>query len=414
MTATAAVRSEANRPASDPGSRKSSGGSNTWRVLPRQAWVLLAATVAVAQVAHVLFRPAGWVYEWRWAAYQYQFSTVLLAPVAAGVAAVLGRRWVKAQPQLATTPRGGVGFLVGAASWAAVVTVIYLAAFLVVVVQAEALGAPSLRDLAVFIPALALLWAAIAVGYVAGWATRSWLAAPLAAIAVFGLLLAGWVAGLTPVVQVGGATASLVGLVVAPEVMVGQTIFYLAVAAAAFGVSHARLRRTAPTASVVSVALATVAFAALVSFDGDPLVASNEPLECSGTNPTVCVASPYAHMADDLRSVAEPMLARLDAAGVERPTELRHEFYLDVAGEAGVGVVTTDGLTGNEASVVFGIEVAYSHFSCSTSEDMIGRSHLAAEFSELILNPNTVAGSPEAARLAEVVAELDGLCVPPG
>jgi hypothetical protein len=367
------------------------------------------------QFAHVVVRPDGWVLEWRWAVYQYQFSTVLLAPVVAGAAAVLGRRWALARPQLATGARGGLGFLAGLAPLAVLVAGVHLVGFVVVVVRAEAVGAPSVADLVPFVPALAQLVVVLALGYVAGWVTRSWLAAPLVAVTVFGLLLGAWLTGRTPLVQVGGATSSLVGLVVDDGVMAGQVTAYLALAGALLAGTVAHLRRQVPVVPLAAAAVGVLAIVGLTRHPGDPLVASPEPLACSGSGPVLCVAEPYRHLEPDLRARLVPLVERLRAAGVDPPDELHQAFYLDLP--PGVGSITADALVGEPASTRFAVRSAYESPFCRSSEEAILQGSLVMELDALLQQPPpAVPGTPPGPagdRLAEVVAELATLCQAP-
>lgn len=385
-------------------------GPGAWRALPGLAWAAIAVGVVALQLVHVGFRPTGWVHEWRWAVYQYQFSTVLLAPLAAGGAAVLGRRWARARSQLATGARGGTALVGGVVPLAVVVVLAYLGSFVAVVARAEAVGWPSPADLAPFVPALAQLLLVVAVGYVAGWTTRSWLAAPLVAVVVFGALLGGWLAGRTPLVQVGGATASLVGLAVDPDVVVGQVVGYLALVGALLGGVVAHLRRSSPVPPALAATVAGVAVAGLAVHPGDPLVAIDEPLVCEGTAPTICTAEPYRHLAPDLRVRVEPVLERLRAAGVEPPTELRQAFYLDLP--PGVGSVTADALTGEAGSTRFAVRSAYERPFCASPEEAIRQGGLVVAFDELV--SATSPPTPEdRARLAQVTADLASTCTGP-
>ena len=56
------------------------------RNLVRGPWPVILVVLGAILAAHVLLRPTWWRYEWFWAWYQYQFSTILVGPVVAGIA----------------------------------------------------------------------------------------------------------------------------------------------------------------------------------------------------------------------------------------------------------------------------------------------------------------------------------------
>jgi hypothetical protein len=369
-------------------------------------WAVLLLAALAAQIAHVWFRPQGWVYEWRWATYQYQFSTVLLAPLTAGVGAVAGRRWAAARPLLATGARGTTGFALGAAPVLAPVAIAYVAGYAVViglVASAGTPGGPAVADLALFLPSLALLGAATSLGYTAGWCTRSLLAAPLASVAVFGGLLAGWVGGPLALVKVGGATASLVGLVQSPTVVTWQTLFYVGLGAAALAVTAAVFRRGGWPAPAAALALTTVAMTPLVRWDGEPLVSIDEPLVCVGEAPQICVAEPYERFVPDLRRRLRPTIDRLDAAGIAAPTVVRQEFWLDV--EPGVGSIPPAALVDTDPqSTRFVLVSAWLHGQCRSADEQRAQGDALDAVHRALATGD--------GDLAAAVTALDSLCRP--
>jgi len=401
-----AVR-EVPKPGVDGGAGSPLDAATFGLVFRRSGWRAVLVLVVLAQLAHVLLRPRGWVYEWRWATYQYQFSTVLLAPLVAGIAAVIGRRWSSARVQLASSPRGGLGLVLGAVPVTLVVLGAYVAGFVVVVVLAKGAGTPgmpSAGELALFGPAMAQLIVAVAGGYVVGWWTRSLLAAPLVAVVVFAGLLGGWVGGEVALVKVGGASASLVGLQQAGSVIQNQVVFFGFATVAIGGVAVARLRRSGWAVPAGAAVIALVGLVPLLNWTGEPLVAVDEPMVCSGESPRICVAEPYERFVPDLRSRLDPMVERLQVQGVAVPVEVRQAFYLGM--DPGVGAVAQEALVSEDPQAAeFALVSAWLHDECTSAEEMRAQSQVLATLQDSLR-------SPTAAGLADLVAALDAMCRP--
>jgi hypothetical protein len=314
----------------------------------RWALPLLAGLV----LAHVLLRDRGWVHEWTWATYQYGFVTVLLGPLAAGVAAWEGTRLARARDLLVTgdRPLGCVALAwAGTTVW---VLLAYAGGLLLVaglVVAGGTRGWPPGAALLAPVPAAALLMAETAAGLAAGWWLRHLVAAPATAVACFLTTLWLYTTGPGALVVVGGATASLVGLVPRRSLEGLQVVWFLAtalfllvLASRTGGWGHRPGRWQAPAAGVLCVATIV------------PLLRQGEvfliresagPAVCVGAAPRVCVAPGYADRAAATRALLLPYTRALARAGATPPAAFRQgvDPGLDDVGPLDRGLVLGNG-----------------------------------------------------------------------
>ena len=235
----------------------------------------------------------------------------------------------------------------------------------IMVKAAETPGGPGIIEISTVGPALALLamWAVI--GAAAGYRSRSPLAAPLAAIVSFAVILALYMIDYT-LVRVGGATGSLLGLAPRPEIQLGQCALYSTTAV--WGVSWAtpttgRVRRDpARLVALASGTLAMVTGITLLFAGGPEFRRRSVSMRCSG-QPPICLARGYDRHPEKVRAAFAPLFAGLGEIDAPLPRKMRMG---GVSEEDLVGVVSEDlalgrNLDGEAASNLIS---AYIRWSC--------------------------------------------------
>ncbi|HXF72449.1 MAG TPA: hypothetical protein VNO79_07570 [Actinomycetota bacterium] len=299
--------------------------SGAARLHLRRSAGLAAFPAFLASVGlHVLARDRLWVHEWLWAVYQYHFVTVLLGPVAAGVAAWEGQRVARADDLSAAA---GARLRAAAWAWAAVMGwvlatyAIGLAAVIALVRAAGTPGWPDATALSTLGPPIALLAAETSTGFVVGLVVSSPLVPPLVATAWFLLVLFLYVAGPATLVTVGGSS-SLLGLAPRRALQAAQVELYLSVVAASAAWVIARPARPLAKAAACLVGLSLVALGVHRVSDEGPRIfqRTRVTLACIGSEPTICVGPGYVPMAHRIRALLGPYLDELRAAGAPVPS----------------------------------------------------------------------------------------------
>ncbi len=338
----------------------------------RSAALPALPVLAALVVANVLARDRTWTHEWVWAHYQYGFVTVLLGPLAAGVAAWDGARLARSRALLGTADRT-LGAL--AAAWAGAafwVLASYLGGLVLVVALVKGAGTPgwpSPTALGASVPAAGLLTAETAAGLVTGWWLRHPLAAPAAAIGCFLTTLWLYQSGPGELVVVGGATSSLVNLAPRHSLQVLQVLWFgsavvvLLVAAARFtGWGPRPGRWQLPAAACLSLA----ALVPLLHQGEVFLVPTSDRQVCVGSHPSVCVAPGYAPEAGQARRALVPYLDALRRIGVEVPETFRQNVP---HGQQSVGSVDAGILLGDRRQAGFAVLAAYLSKDCPIDRD---------------------------------------------
>lgn len=339
----------------------------------------LAALPALGLViaAHLLLRDAPWVREWLWAFDSYHFVTVLLGPVAAGIGAWEGARLAAAQPLLAAT---GSRLRAITALWAALfawVAGAYLAGLAAASIWAATAGAPGLPGLVTLgtvFPALGLMAFLSAIGVAAGWVSRRVLAAPLVAIAVFVAVLFSYISVPGLLAQVGGATASLIGLQPRLEVQVAQVALYLVGTALALlaAADAGRVARELTRPRAVAGALVLLAVLAVIVLGGRRFDAQPVAMTCDDAPTPICLAPGYADQAAELRAAFDPYLVALADAGAPPLLRLSQDpnDVADGVGEIPPFVVDRETAIGSlmdayvpESCDIFKDEATYTEYS---------------------------------------------------
>ena len=346
----------------------------------RRSAALPALPVLLAAVAaHIALRPRPWAYEWFWAVYQFNFVTILIGPLLAGIAAWEGWRCSAAADLLDT---GAQPRRVAAVSWLAtflwglLVFAVGLVAVCVIVRLAGTPGAPPLAAIATVLPAIALVAAECAVGLLVGWWVRHVLAAPAAALGCFLLSLWLYVSGPTVLIQVGGASGSMIGASVRVVPAMAQVAYFAAIVLLAVlllarprpwsraGAAQSALASLAPVATAGILVLGSASF--LVAQGPDRLQPAPEALVCVGTAPQVCVAAGYVRYAAGARAALLPYLSRLTEAGVPVPAKFAQNAN---PGELTVGPIESTLLLGRTDGAGFAVINSYLSKQCPIDQD---------------------------------------------
>lgn len=345
----------------------------------RRSAALPALPVLLATVAaHIALRPRPWAHEWFWAFYQFDFVTILIGPLLAGIAAWEGWRCASAADLLdtGTQPRrvAAVTWL-ATLLWGLLVFAVGLVAVCVIVRLAGTPGWPPLAAIATMLPVIGLLAAECAVGLLVGWWVRHVLAAPAAALGCFLLSLWLYVSGPTVFIEVGGASGSMIGVSIKVVPALAQVAYFAAVVLLAvllvarprpWSGTPGALASLAPaaTAGVLVLGAAT----ALVAQGPNRLQPAPEALVCVGTAPQVCVSAGYVRYAAGARAALLPYLSRLTEAGVPVPAK----FAQDVnPGGLTVGPIDSTLLLGRTDGAGFAVINSYLSKKCPIDRDPV-------------------------------------------
>ncbi|MFG3398852.1 hypothetical protein [Streptomyces parvus] len=312
-------------------------------LLRRSAGRTLFPVLAVLVLANTLLRSMSWRYEWMWAAYQYNFTVMLLGPLFAGIATWEGYRLSRSHEFLLSHQRT-VRILSAAwaslFAWCTAAFVLGLAVVYAIVLTAGTPGFMGGREALTALPALMLLGAEGALGLAVGWTSRSRLAAPLTAIAVFIGSIWLYTSDFAPFIVVGGASGSLIGLQPRIDTQVAQVICYLllTLAALALGSWVATHYRRPHTALVVVLACLTAASAVHLA-NRPPLMleARKGDVVCTGEAPKICLGRSYTRFEPDLRARITSYTTALESIGINPPAQFRQD-----ATHASAGVVPID------------------------------------------------------------------------
>jgi hypothetical protein len=289
--------------------------------LRRGVGLLSIPALAAVFALHLVARGRPWVHEWLWTFDAHAFSVMLVGPVVAGVAAWDAARWARSHHLAAVARRPGAP-LVG--SWGAITLVAWagygvaLAATVVYAATSGAPGWPGVWAWSTVLPVLAVLALCAAGGAALGWRARRPLVAPVAAVVAFGLLVASYTTLPGLFLQVGGATASLIGLAPRPALQAAQVLWAASAAALL-------LRRAGwPSPASGGARVATVVFALVVaastvwvlSLGGDRFGEVAVRTSCDDGSPSVCLVAGYEHLREPLHRRYDPAAAALEATGL--------------------------------------------------------------------------------------------------
>lgn len=311
---------------------------------------LVALPALIVVVLTVVLGRSGWHVEWDWAMGWTSASTIVLAPIVAGLTAFDVNRRVRPTflALSATTLRGPrtlltvalTMWLYGTAAWG--VAAGYGA------VRAALAGAGGTPSLWIFVEApIALLTAALFGAMVAVLVPNIG-AGPLAAVAAYMLPIVLMPFNLQGLLAAGGATGSLLGIEPNPPVVIATLTTNLTLGLLCIGVAlvrtlpRDRLRRAGVGAMAAALVVSAVT---LASFD--PLMNTYRPREvttaCVGQAPEVCGPQEGAvHLRIAHRDLARAHAA-LESAGLGLDLRSRYELATSTTRpDPGVGLVFVD------------------------------------------------------------------------
>lgn len=311
--------------------------------LRRSTAVVALPAIVVVLVLHVVLRARPWVHEWLWAFDAYEFSFVLIGPVAAGIAAWDGAAWASSKDAARVAGRPGAPLLrswLATTAWVWSIFLVGLLATLAYVAVEGAPGWPGLRPWSTVVPPLAVLALCTAFGTATGWWLRRVLVAPLVAVVTFGGLVTAYTGLPGPFLEVAGATSSLIGLAPRPGLQVAQSVWALGLALLflvfAAGEERSRLLRTV----AVVVLVAVIAGASLEVGRADGLRFRNSAVaaRCDRAATPVCLVDGYEHLRRALHAQFDPAVAAIDGTGLARVKRITQDIH---SMGAGVVIVST-------------------------------------------------------------------------
>lgn len=333
------------------------------RLVLAQAVVLLAAGVVA-----VLPRREDWIGSWKLALDSAAGSTVLVGPVAAGLACLVHARLrgSAAAEIIAQSPRDWRCWLQPfAALWA-------LASLALVLVAAGTTTTASLAGvpaypqvLWVLLPAVAVLGSQVAIGAAIGWSSgRPW-AAPLTAVLLF-LLYVWTVTGPLPeFFDTGSATVSLAGFTFAPWPSVALGVAGLALATIVLALANRRILLATPTRrGVVGLAVGVWLLSWFTVGDsGERYVpVANPTLTCAGAEPEVCLLAETPRPLADLARKVERHARALRAVGAPLPDRFAEQWDLAPSDD---GVVIVNEFSRAEVSDELAIDTLVRPARCA-------------------------------------------------
>jgi hypothetical protein len=196
---------------------------------------------------------------------------------------------------------------------------VYLVGVLAVVAAVRLAGTPGWPPLA------ALVAVPAALGFLVGWSAvgcaigisvgRAAAIAPTVlvgslAIAILGYFLPGHLT------DVGGATASLVGLQVVEGLFASQALLWTAIAAASIAALVRPVARAVPVLAV-AIAVGVAAFAWQIQMGEDRLEPAPAELSCEGDGAVICLAPGYEQFRPHVEAATAPARRLLAAAAID-------------------------------------------------------------------------------------------------
>lgn len=381
-------------------------GLRLW--LRRSSGLVALPALVVVTFAVVLSR-SGWHLEWDWALSWTSSSTIVLAPLVAGLTAFEVDR--RTRPTLltlsATARRGSWTVLTVAAAMWVFATTAWATGTAYGAVRAAIAGAGGLPSPWVLVQAPAALLAATLFGAMVGVLVRNVGAGPLAAVTAYLLPIVAVPFGISGLLAAGGATGSLLGVEPDPAVATAVLATNLSFGLVCAGVvlvrtlPRDRVRQAGTAVAAVALVGSAVTLASL-----DPMISSYRPRAaeplCVGEAPKVCGPVEGAAV---LRTVQDD-LARVRGVVSQHGLELPARYDLAVAGmeptpEAGlVGVDATQMAAGRVATWDLAVAVATpaacpAYFGDLPPEDLLEVQRQLAEAIEPALDGSGPVAMPD-------------------
>lgn len=316
-------------------------------ILRRSVALAAIPAFALVVITHLALRSDRWVREWYWTIDSFNFVTILLAPLVAGVATWDGANWAPTADAARST--GHVGRVV---FWAWVPSAVLATAVFalgalaagVMTVLAGTPGLPAPAEAWALMPAFGQLWLFAALGVSLGWTTGRPLLAPVVAVAVFAVLFAGYIVLPTHWFGIGGATGSLLSLSPRPALVLLQVAVYgiasaavLSLAASISQPSNDRRRLPALLAVLTAVGALWLAAVGGMRFAEGPAA-----VNCHGSAPEICLGEGYEFMRAPLEERTREPFRRLQAAGFSPPVRVTQDVTDTGPGTMQIGITVPD------------------------------------------------------------------------
>lgn len=309
-------------------------------------WAGLAMTLLLT--AHLAFRPWDWANEWRLVAWQYAFALVMVGPMAAGFSAweatQVRKRGVAVLAAGRSTP--ALSFVVWSiACWTIIPFAIGALFIFTYTFVAGAPGGPALGDLAPLILGVLSIVFFCSLGTVAGWRFPHMLTSPLLASILFGCTVVLYGTDLSFIVDLGGSSASLLGLIPNKNRQILQAAFFIVGAAAALygaGGDPYRSRLGAILAKVlIAATLALIIFGAAKSPERlVPTMTDEMVCMSSARDVRVCLGPGYSDRLPGIVSALDAPLSKLEDAGIDAPKEFDQRSGILGASHVDVNLLT--------------------------------------------------------------------------
>jgi hypothetical protein len=289
------------------------------------AWAAGAAVGVLA--AHLGLRPWNWTSEWLLATWQYSFAIVMLAPLVCGFTA-----WAAASLARGAGPgiraAGRVRAVLARCVFETIAgpVLVFLCGYLLVLVVAWAVGSPGTLESGDVLPIVGPLTALLcysALGAAVGWRLPHVATAPLLAMAAFGLGVLAYGTPMSFIIDVGGASGSLLGLEANPARLALQSVFFVVAASLAVALADDDpLRSTGRRVRLTAALGGLVALAGVVAATEPPrlLVKTDDEIVCgqaSRSAPQVCLGPGYQERIVPISAaLAQPTSAALTLGAV--------------------------------------------------------------------------------------------------
>lgn len=307
------------------------------------AWLLFRRSIAPfaliatlgLMLASFFLRPLEPLIEMTWAIYNFNFGTVLLAPILGGLAAWDGVRLSSARGIFVARGHALRSVVAHWAMGVLSVAVSYAVGAGLVAFAAHNSGTPAFPGALqawTIVPAVGLLSFALAIGYVVGWHTSQPIYVGVVPVIVFSAIIFSYTVNLN-FVRVGGATASMVSLRPRLDVGAAQLVFYIGGSVLALSMA-AGGRRLSARAGAVAAGLGALALSGAFLLAADGTLETISPdVRCVGDGPELCLSPEYERFRARFVAASGPLVEALDSVSVPKLERLTQNG-LDV----GVGI----------------------------------------------------------------------------
>lgn len=301
-------------------------GANLLVTSVLRSWGLPAMIpVLVLEVLNVRDRVSTSFEYWPTALDSTNGVLIVVNPLVAGIvcAETLALTRGSQREMMNVLPFGGIRLLaVRAAATAAPIILLHLAVIVFVLTQSNTAGSDGLASLFPIVPAVLSVFAYSTIGVALACLFPYLVVAPLAPIALYLLALTMERNLPDPLVEFGGASGMMLGIRNRPDVLAGQTVWLLLIAAVFLMLSVGTVRgygRLWPRA-VVGASVLTVAGFALGSLGDLRFESRPTALVCAGNEPEVCVLTRYADELDGEATRVAAAVQQLETLGVDLPS----------------------------------------------------------------------------------------------